>query len=1166
MTVRAAILRLLLALALLLPVLATRAATGAAAQDAASVTAERAPAYDRVVVGFARPNPTQVDFEGRDLVFRFAEPAALTLGPLAEVLTDLRGKPRIEDDGRRLVLPFAERRALTQFQLGTRLVVDLGRDGKAPPPTRPMPGAAELAGAAPAPPGGKGGAAAPPPAAPPDTAAKAEPAAAAEPKPIGGLAVLLRVGVHDDYDRLVFDWPKTVGFRVEEAGIGTTRIRFSVPGRLDASALADTRVRRLSQLTAVNAVDGLTVELSYAPGVNAHAFSLDRRIVVDLAGKKGPLRLARVKLTEQPDPAAAAAEAARAAKVSGKGPVALFPQGKDAAKPSQPPPPKPDAAAPAAPPSPVAERGPAHPPPPPDIRNKTPAGFQIERTDAFGRQIDTPLPGGTAPWPEPVVLRFDWPLQTRGALLQTGSSVLLVFDRTAPDWATHKLETLAPELKKLDRYDLKQGSAFTFEVSALVSALLHRDGKSWILDLRPRPGLLDQPLPLIADPEHQSLQVATEDAGTPIALRDPVTGSRIFAVPLGEDAGFSPGRRFPQVEILPSVQGLFVGPLSDRVSVGATTRRVTISGLATTGLAEAAAAKDAPPTAESGRRLFDPKAWRQEQRGDYSAVRQDLQTAVATARTGAELTAARLALARFYFGHGFAQETLGLLDLMFTDNPGLKRDPELLLMAGASQTLAGDYADAVKTLGDPALVGEPEARLWQGLLAAAAQDWPVAAERLDDGFPLVADYARAVRVRFGLAAAEARLQSADTAGAAEYLKKVEPDLQTALEHAHFDLVQGMTRLANDEPAKADKLLKKVAEGGFGSASARARLLLIERAMADGSMNRAQAIDEIEKLRFAWRGDAFEFALLMRLADLYEAQGDDRQALRSLRSAASNFPGHPGAEAAAIRMQTLFTELFTGARAKTLAPLTALSIYDEFKELTPPGPKGDAIIAALADRLVDIDLLDRAAELLDEQVAHRLTGLERCRVGARLALVQLLDRQPAKAIAALDASAMTAPPAELHLQRERLRAKALIDLDQGETALQVLKGDDSEEADRLRVEVDRKAGRWSDVATILGSRLPPADKPLDEDGAARVVNAAVANVLSGQKAQLKSLAKSYTGVIAKTSYAETFALLAGDGGERMLASISDQLSQVEQAQGFMTDYKNRLAKDPLSALN
>ena len=88
-------------------------------------------------------------------------------------------------------------------------------------------------------------------------------------------------------------------------------------------------------------------------------------------------------------------------------------------------------------------------------------------------------------------------------------------------------------------------------------------------------------------------------------------------------------------------------------------------------------------------------------------------------------------------------------------------------------------------------------------------------------------------------------------------------------------------------------------------------------------------------------------------------------------------------AVAARMSAVFTGLFYKSRSD-LPPLLALTLFEEFKELTPPGEEGDAVILNLAERLVEIDLLDRAAGVLETQVEFRLKGQARARVAARLA--------------------------------------------------------------------------------------------------------------------------------------------------------------------------------------
>src|SRR5438874_9635028 len=49
------------------------------------------------------------------------------------------------------------------------------------------------------------------------------------------------------------------------------------------------------------------------------------------------------------------------------------------------------------------------------------------------------------------------------------------------------------------------------------------------------------------------------------------------------------------------------------------------------------------------------------------------------------------------------------------------------------------------------------------------------------------------------------------------------------------------------------------------------------------------------------------------------------------------------------------------------------MFYEYPELTPIGRRGDEMIRRLADRLVAVDLLDQASELLQYQVDKRLEG-------------------------------------------------------------------------------------------------------------------------------------------------------------------------------------------------
>ena len=128
-------------------------------------------------------------------------------------------------------------------------------------------------------------------------------------------------------------------------------------------------------------------------------------------------------------------------------------------------------------------------------------------------------------------------------------------------------------------------------------------------------------------------------------------------------------------------------------------------------------------------------------------------------------------------------------------------------------------------------------------------------------------------------------------------------------------------------------------------------------LREGELQAAEAIERMERLRFIWRGGPFEFTVLHRLGQLYLADGRPREGLTVLRQAVANFPDHREAQAITGEMADAFRDLYLDDGAPKVSPLVAVALYDEFRELTPAGAEGDRLIAGLADRLVEVDLLE-----------------------------------------------------------------------------------------------------------------------------------------------------------------------------------------------------------------
>ena len=134
-----------------------------------------------------------------------------------------------------------------------------------------------------------------------------------------------------------------------------------------------------------------------------------------------------------------------------------------------------------------------------------------------------------------------------------------------------------------------------------------------------------------------------------------------------------------------------------------------------------------------------------------------------------------------------------------------------------------------------------------------------------------------------------------------------------------------------------------------------------------------------------------------LAHLYTEDGRYRDAFYVMRSAMAAHPDSALTRQIQDEAAATFDALFLTNKGDAMPAIDALALFYDFRELTPIGARGDEMIRRLADRLVSVDLLDQAAELLQYQVDHRLQGAARAQVATRLAVIYLMDRKPDRAL-------------------------------------------------------------------------------------------------------------------------------------------------------------------------
>jgi len=237
------------------------------------------------------------------------------------------------------------------------------------------------------------------------------------------------------------------------------------------------------------------------------------------------------------------------------------------------------------------------------------------------------------------------------------------------------------------------------------------------------------------------------------------------------------------------------------------------------------------------------------------------------------------------------------------------------------------------------------------------------------------------------------------------------------------------------------------------------------------------------------------------------------------------------------------------------------MFYEYRDLTPIGRRGDEMIRRLADRLVAVDLLDQAAELLQYQVDKRLEGAARAQVAARLAMVYLTNHKPERAIDALRSTRIADLSGELRQQRLLLEARAQSDVGRHDLALDIISNIAGREAIRLRSDIYWAARQWRQSAEQI--ELYYADRwrdfrPLNAAEKSDIIRAVVGYSLAEDTIGLSRFREKYLPLMSAEADRAAFEIASKpvDSTGSDFAQIAKMAASVDTLEGFLRDMKTR----------
>jgi hypothetical protein len=336
---------------------------------------------------------------------------------------------------------------------------------------------------------------------------------------------------------------------------------------------------------------------------------------------------------------------------------------------------------------------------------------------------------------------------------------------------------------------------------------------------------------------------------------------------------------------------------------------------------------------------------------------------------------------------------------------------------------------------------------------------------------------------------------------------------------------------------------------------------IEMLLKSGDMPHNEAIHQLETLTTVWRGDATETEGLRALAHLYTEDNRYRDAFHVMRTALLAHPNSDMTRQIQDEAAATFERLFLSNESDALPPVEALGLFYDFRELTPIGRRGDEMIRRLADRLVSVDLLDQAAELLQHQVDNRLQGAARAQVATKLAMVYLMAHKPDRALATLQKTRTSELSNESRDQRLLLEARAMSEIGRKELALEVVANVQSPQAERLRADVLWSARHYRRAAEQIEKLYRDRWRqftPLNEGERADILRAAIGYALSDEAIGLIRIREKYAAKMAdgpdKRAFDVVTAPIGTSGAE--FQSIARKVAATDTLDAFLRDLRTR----------
>ena len=762
-------------------------------------------------------------------------------------------------------------------------------------------------------------------------------------------------------------------------------------------------------------------------------------------------------------------------------------------------------------------------------------------------------------------LSFAWNSPVNLGAFERNGKLWMIFDHPQQINVENLKETAGELAENIIQFPHPLGSLIQVTPAKGVKASVRKEGLLWILDLY-TDDLPQQPFKeLTIFTQYDSMKqpylyIPTEYAGNVISIIDPEIGDIISVATSSRPyLGTKSFYHYPEFDILSTLQGLaFVINAPDIMlsrSNSGLTLRAQGRSLNITGDLDALKRQQMLKDEQLSSPAFNLQIPQKQIDMKFVDAVELLKKNIMTAPLE-QKNQQRIDLARYYVYHGLGTNALYILNqIKRADLPEAMTD-SFHALSGVANFLARRYPEAVKDFEYGNLPKISEGIFWRTLSQSAYEFNEANNAIIFSLISLIRDYPQAIKDQIALVATQNALRTGDDLATQNFidilrsvpdrLRNLNPEI-TYLSAKKLEL-QGY-------PRNAIKEYRTLINGDSIKYSALARYDNATLSQSIGVMPLKEAIAELEMLRFAWGEKNFKLKLLNKLSDLYLKDFDYYNALRTLNDAGNFVQDAKEKQQIANRMIRVFEGIFLSNQADSkLSPVKALALYKDFQWLADMSAKKNAIMQRLADRLVAVDLLSRASDLLNEVLeAQGLTAENRARIGARLAIIDLFQQAPNQAIEILDRTNSAGLSLATIGPRRVIRSRALAQLGQTDAALALLANDYSKNALIHKFQLYWQAGRWADAADTVKYLIeePKEGQPLSIEQVNYILDWATTLKKAGKETVLVRLRNKFLPYFANTEYHSIFNILTNQL-EKDKVDINQIDSIVRDVESF-TDY-------------